>query len=99
MIPEFEVGTESITIFESLLASLERILTQCVERSEADLKLPEVSEDAKEALLVASGHTRVLLKSKIKKMKQLIDKSKVSLTVSTLQKSTTISRKIREKLL
>ncbi|KAE9550290.1 hypothetical protein FO519_006504 [Halicephalobus sp. NKZ332] len=76
IIPEFEVGTESIKIFESLLASLERILTQCVEMSEVDLKHPEISEEAKEALLVAAGHTRVLLKSKVKKMKQLIEKSK-----------------------
>lgn len=77
IIPEFEVGTESIGVFKSLNLSLEDLLTKFIDNSDALLENADLSENAREAILVASGHTRVLLKSKIKKMKQLIEKHMV----------------------
>lgn len=76
-IPEFEVQSETVAVFESLTEKLEKLLTHCVESSEARLQGLGVSDEAREAILVAAGHTRVLLKSKIKKMRQLIEKHNV----------------------
>uniref|UniRef100_A0AC34RNR2 Uncharacterized protein n=1 Tax=Panagrolaimus sp. JU765 TaxID=591449 RepID=A0AC34RNR2_9BILA len=75
-IPQLELKSETVVVFESFTDKLEKLLTQCVESSEAKLQGLGVSDEAREAILVAAGHTRVLLKSKIKKMRQLIEKHK-----------------------
>uniref|UniRef100_A0A914Z1T1 Uncharacterized protein n=1 Tax=Panagrolaimus superbus TaxID=310955 RepID=A0A914Z1T1_9BILA len=64
IIPEFTVNNESLTIFRSLAENLQNTLSKCIEHSEAILSRTDISEEAREAILVASGHTRVLLKSK-----------------------------------
>jgi hypothetical protein len=76
IIPEFAVNNESLSIFRILADNLQNSLSKSVENSEAILSRTDISEEAREAILVASGHTRVLLKSKIKKMLQLIEKHK-----------------------
>uniref|UniRef100_A0A7E4UZE5 FH2 domain-containing protein n=1 Tax=Panagrellus redivivus TaxID=6233 RepID=A0A7E4UZE5_PANRE len=74
ILPELKVEAENVQTFENLTTSLEKQLFHCVELSDKKLADPKLNEDAKEAILAASGHTRILLKSKVKKMFQLLEK-------------------------
>jgi hypothetical protein len=76
IVPESTVNNESPSILKSLTENLQNTLSKCVEHSEILLSRMDISDEAREAILVASGHTRVLLKSKVKKMLQLIEKHK-----------------------